>query len=170
MACRLSSSTRRPSTVRVRSPPAASTTSSPTCVIARSPCYFPGGLPVAFAPDVGEGHVLAAEEAEVGDRFILSDAYFSLEEMAQRVADLVGLSKTPPVLPLWVGRLVSGVGEQVSRLTRRPPLIPKGQLHLLQWGARPMATHAKEELGWRMTPFDVGLRRTLEFLDGGGRP
>ncbi len=129
------------------------------------PLLLPGGLPVAFAPDVGEGHVLAAERAEIGDRFILSDAYFSLEEMARRVADIVGLKKTPPVLPLWVGRLVSEVGEQVSRFTRRPPLIPKGQLHLLQWGAKPIATRAKEQLGWRMTPFDVGQRRTMEFLD-----
>ena len=132
------------------------------------PLLLPGGLPVAFAPDVGEGHVLAAEKAEIGGRFILSDAYFSLEEMARRVAEVVGLKKTPTVLPLWIGKLVSEVGEMVSKLTRRPPLIPRGQLHLLQWGAKPMANRARDQLGWRMTTFEEGLRRTMEFLDRAG--
>ncbi|MCP3959187.1 MAG: NAD-dependent epimerase/dehydratase family protein [bacterium] len=129
------------------------------------PLLLPGGLPLAYAPDVGEGHVLAAEKAEIGDRFILSDQYFTLVEMAQRVAAVVGLKKTPTVLPLWVGTLVSEAGEMVSKLTRRPPLIPRGQLHLLQWGAKPQATRARDELGWRMTPFEEGLKRTMEFLD-----
>ena len=74
----------------------------------------------------------------------------------------------PPVLPLWVGKMVSEIGEMVGKLTRRPPLIPRGQLHLLQWGAKPIAKRARGELGWRSTPFDEGLRRTMEFLDRAG--
>ena len=129
------------------------------------PLLLPGGLAVVYAPDVGEGHVLAGEKAEVGARFILSDAYFTLEEMAYGVAEVVGLRKIPPVLPLSVGKLVSEVGERISKLTRKPPLIPRGQLHLLQWGAIPLAERAKAELGWEMTPFAEGVRRTMEFLE-----
>ena len=129
------------------------------------PMLLPGGLPVVFAPDVGEGHVLAAERAETGCRFILSDAYLTLEQMARGVAATAGLQKIPRVLPLWFGKLVSEVGERISRRTGKPPLIPRGQLHLLQWGAQPVARRAKAELGWRMTPFDEGLRLTMASLD-----
>ena len=128
------------------------------------PLLLPGGLAVVYAPDVGEGHVLAGEQAEIGGRFILSDAYLTLEDMARGVAGVVALRKIPPVLPLWVGKLVSEVGERVSELTGKPPLIPRGQLHLLQWGAFPVARRAKDELGWEMTPFAEGVRETMEFL------
>ena len=134
------------------------------------PLLLPGGLPVVYGPDVGEGHVLAAEQAEAGSRFILSDAYLSLADMAHGVAEVVGLKKTPPVLPLWVGKMVSEVGERISKLTHKPPLIPRGQLHLLQWGAIPVAERAKEELGWRMTPFAEGVRETMEFLERDAAP
>ena len=128
------------------------------------PLLLPGGLPIVYAPDVGEGHVLAAEKSEIGGRFILSDAYLTLEDMARGVAGAIDLKKIPPVLPLWVGKCVSEVGEAVSKLTRKPPLIPRGQLHLLQWGAIPVAKRAKEELGWQMTPYAEGVRKTMEFL------
>ncbi len=74
---------------------------------------------------------------------------------------------TPPVLPLWVGKLVSEAGEAVSRLTRKPPLIPRGQLHLLQWDAFPVADKARAELGWQMTPYQEGVPETMEFLQRG---
>lgn len=129
------------------------------------PLLLPGGLPVAYAPDVGEVHVLAAESAEPGSRFIVSDAYLTLEQMARGVGEVVGLAKIPPVLPLWIGKLVSEVGERISKLTHKPPLIPRGQLHLLQWGAIPVAERAKQQLGWKMTPFAEGLRATMAFLE-----
>ena len=128
------------------------------------PLLLPGGLAVVYGPDVGEGHVLAGEKSEIGGRYILSDAYLTLEQMARAVAGAVGLEKIPPVLPLWVGKLVSAAGEAVSRLTRKPPLIPRGQLHLLQWGAFPVAKKAKNELGWQMTPYREGVPKTMEFL------
>jgi len=131
------------------------------------PLLLPGGLPIVYAPDVGEGHVLAAEKGETGGRFILSDAYFTLEDIARHVAEVAGLKTVPRVIPLWGGELVAGVGALVSKFTRRPPLIPKGQLNLLQWGAKPIATRAKEELGWPMTPFTDGVRRTMAFLEHG---
>ena len=40
------------------------------------PALLPGGYPVVFAPDVGEGHVRAAERAAPGARFILSERYY----------------------------------------------------------------------------------------------
>jgi len=130
------------------------------------PMLLPGGLPLVYAPDVGEGHVLAAEalrsgSIEPGRRYILSESYLSLHAVAEQVVRELGLRRTPPVLPLWFGRLVSSVGEAVARRTGRPPLIPSGQLHFLQWRARPSAARARDELGWTATPFAEGLRATL---------
>jgi dihydroflavonol-4-reductase len=128
------------------------------------PMLLPGGMPVVYAPDVARGHVDAAEIAPIGSRFILSDRYFDLAELAGLVVDVAGTGKVPPVLPLALARVVSSVGEKVADWTRKPPLIPSGQLHFLCWRARPSAALAEAELGWTTTPLRAALEATVEFL------
>lgn len=123
------------------------------------PALLPGGMPVVFAPDVGTGHVLA-EGAPVGSRYILVDRYYTMQDLAAAVRDLCG-SKVPRTLPRWLARIVSATGETVAKITRRPPLLPRGQLHFLLWGAHPSSDRAQKELGWHPTPLAAGLAATL---------
>ena len=119
------------------------------------PALLPGGMPLVFAPDVGRGHVLA-ERAAIGARYILAERYHSMQEIAAAVREACG-SKVPRTLPRWLARVVSGTGEALARITRRPPLLPRGQLHFLLWGAHPASDRAQAELGWRPTPLAEGL-------------
>jgi dihydroflavonol-4-reductase len=129
------------------------------------PALLPGGMPVVFAPDVGEGHVLAEEKAGVGNRYILSESYQDLLQLVRVVLEEFDTAqKMPPVLPLPAAKGVSIVGEWVADIINKPPLIPKGQLHFLQWGATPRSDKAKQELGWSPLPFREGIRKTIEFL------
>jgi len=114
-----------------------------------------------FADDVAEGHVLAEAGAAAGARFILSDAYRTLADLVRAVVDARGAGRVPPVLPMWVARVVSAVGEVVAVATQKPPLIPRGQLHFLGLHARPSARRAQAELGWAVAPFEDAPRRTL---------
>ncbi len=125
------------------------------------PMLLPGGMPVVHADDVALGHVLAEERAPAGARYILSDSYLTLAEIARAVAAASVTAKVPPVLPLWAARAVSAAGELISRFTGKAPLIPSGQLHFLCLEARPSAGRARRELGWRPLPFADALRRTL---------
>jgi nucleoside-diphosphate-sugar epimerase len=126
------------------------------------PMLLPGGLPVVYADDVAEGHLRAAEQADVGERFILSEAFHSLADVAETVARHAPRAKVPPVMPLRIARGVSAAGERVARLTKRPPLIPRGALHFLESDARPLATRAQARLGWTAKGFDEGVALTLE--------
>jgi hypothetical protein len=45
----------------------------------------------------------------------------------------------------------------VSRVIRKPPLLPKGQLHFFLWDPRPVSAKAQRELGWAPTPLEEGL-------------
>lgn len=132
--------------------------------LGKVPMLLPGGVPLVYSEDVGEGHVLAEEKASVGDRFILSEDYFQLDALAAHIVAALGIKKVPPVMPLWMGRLVATLGETLSGVTGRPPLIPKGQLHFLQWQAVPSGALAKEKLGWQPQNFETGLRETIAFL------
>lgn len=131
----------------------------------KAPVLLPGGFPMVFAGDVAEGHILAEEKALVGDRFILSDRYLDLTEVASKALKELGLNKkTPPVLPLFIAGIVSTLGEFVADLINKPPLIPKGQLLFMQWRANPDSTRAKEQLGWNPLGFEEGLTKTVSFL------
>ncbi len=130
------------------------------------PMLPPGGFAVVFAPDVGEGHVLAEEKAAIGSRYILSESYYTFRELAQMVLEEAGQAKQlPPSMPLSAARAAAAIGEYLARLTHRPPLIATGALHFLQWQAHPLSAKAQRELGWNPTPLREGLRETLAFLN-----
>lgn len=132
------------------------------------PMLLPGAIPVVHSEDVARGHLLAEQNAAVGERYILSESTHSLTAIAEAVARETG-SKVPPVLPIGVAKLVASVGEYVSRWTGKPPLLPKGQLEFLQYGAGPSGAKAIRELGWQPRSFEEGLRDTLAFLRENGR-
>ncbi|MFN2628569.1 MAG: NAD-dependent epimerase/dehydratase family protein, partial [Gaiellaceae bacterium] len=125
------------------------------------PMLLPGGFPVVYSEDVAEGHLTAAESAPVGGRYILSEAYYTLADMARAVKRHVPEAKVPPVMPMSVARAVSVVGERIARVTKKPPLIPRGGLYFLESDSRPLSGHAQQELRWRPKSFDEGLERTF---------
>ncbi|HEY2775196.1 MAG TPA: NAD-dependent epimerase/dehydratase family protein [Candidatus Binatia bacterium] len=134
------------------------------------PMLLPGAIPMVFSDDVARGHLLAEQHAEIGARYILSESTLSLTEIAAAVrAATGGASRVPPVMPVGVASIVAAVGEFVSGWTGRLPLLPRGQLTFLQYGAVPAADKARRELGWNPRPFSQGLAETLDFLRSSGR-
>ena len=129
------------------------------------PLLLAGGMAVVYSDDVADGHVRAAAQAPVGARYILSESFQTLTDIARAV---LGDGKVPRVLPLALARVVSTAGEQVARVTSRPPMIPRGVLQFLELNARPSAAHARAELGWNPTPFATGLERTLAYFSEQG--
>lgn len=136
----------------------------------KAPGLLPGGFPVVFAPDVGFGHVLAAERAPRGARYILSDRYYKLSELAVEILRSLEVDRKPPrVLPLAVCSMISTIGELIAGLTGKPPLIPKGQLKFLQVDSYPTASRATTELGLAFTPLGDGLAQTIAWLRATGK-
>ncbi|MEV4560444.1 SDR family NAD(P)-dependent oxidoreductase [Kitasatospora sp. NPDC049285] len=127
------------------------------------PALPPGGLPVVYAPDVAEGHLLAAA-APVGSRYILSDQYLTLRRIAELVAAAAPGAKVPPTMPAPVAKALAALGESAARLLRRPPLLASGELHFLLSHPLPDATRARTELGWTTTPPAEAVPRTVQAL------
>ncbi len=127
------------------------------------PGLLPGGMPVVFVHDLSNG-VMLAEDCKPGSRFIFADRYYTLQEIATVVAEQCPSAKIPRTLPNWVAGILSRGGEALAMVRKKPPLIPKGQLHFLRWQAKPQNHKAVTELGWQVTTLSDGVRKTLEFL------
>jgi len=130
----------------------------------RLPAIPPGGTGYAFVEGVAAGHLLAAEAGKDGERYILADGYADFRELAETAKRIAGRGRVPPRMPVPVAKAVANLGAGLSRLTRRPPLLPKGQLEYILWQARPDSSKAQRELGWRTTPLDEGVRKTLNAM------
>lgn len=134
------------------------------------PGLLPGGFPVVFARDVGEAHVIAAEKAKPGARYILSERYYTLVELAREMLAKLGLDRRPPrVFPRWLCSVIASAGAARAAIAGGPPLIPKGQLAFLQVDSYPTSKRATAELGIELTPLAVGLERTVEWLRSTGK-
>ncbi len=131
------------------------------------PMLLPGGMPLVYSDDVAAGHILAAGAAP-GSRYILSDAYRTLSEMAEAVAREVAGAKAPRVMPGAFAHAVSLAGEALARLTGKPPLIPRGGLYFVESHAVPDDSRARAELGWTATSFERGLPLALAHFRAQG--
>jgi nucleoside-diphosphate-sugar epimerase len=130
----------------------------------RLPALPPGGSGLAFSPGVAAGHLLAAEKGNDGERYILADTYADFRELAETVVRVAGRGRVPPRMPVPVARAFAGVGEGISRLISRPPMLARGQLEYFLWQAHPDSSKAQRELGFAPTPLEDGIRRTLEGM------
>jgi dihydroflavonol-4-reductase len=130
----------------------------------RLPAVPPGGTGYAFVDGVAAGHLLAAEKGSDGERYILADGYADFRELAETAKRIAGRGRVPPTMPIPLAKGVAAVGAGISRMIRRPPLLPKGQLEYILWQARPDSSKAQRELGWETTPLDEGVRRTLDSM------
>jgi dihydroflavonol-4-reductase len=122
------------------------------------PLLPPGGLPMVYSTGLATGQLLAAARGVPGERYILCDGQMSFRELAETAVRLAGRGRVPPVMPVPLAKALAAAGEVASRAIRKPPLLPKGQLHFFLWDARPQSGKAQRELGWVPTPLEEGLR------------
>src|SRR3954451_14954702 len=97
----------------------------------RLPATPPGGMTLVLADDVAAGHLAAFDRGTPGERYILADGYSSMRDLIALTVEKAGRGRVPPALPVGLAKAMAGIGEAVSRLIKRPPLLGSGQLTFL---------------------------------------
>lgn len=129
------------------------------------PAVPPGGFGVVFTEGLGRGHLLASERGRPGERYILCDQHVTMMQLAKTIVAVARRGRVPRLtMPVRAAKAIATSGEALARITRRPPLLARGQLDFLLWNATPDSTKAQEELGWVPTTLEAGVRRTIEVL------
>jgi dihydroflavonol-4-reductase len=135
----------------------------------RLPAVPPGGLTLGFVDDVAAGHLAAFERGTPRERYILADGFATMREVVATAVAEAGRGWVPPTLPRRLAQGLASGGEALARVIRRPPLLGRGQLYFLLWGARVDHSKASEQLGIRFTPWEEGIRRTVRWMAEEGR-
>jgi len=133
------------------------------------PAYVDTGLNLVDVVDCAEGHMLAMEKAQPGERYILGGENLTLKQILDRLAAITGLSSPKIRLP-YAAALATGVVDTVvtGKLRRRAPRVT---LDAVRMGRKKMfvtSAKAERELGWNPRPVDDALRRAVEWFRANG--
>lgn len=135
----------------------------------RLPAVPPGGLTLVYADDVAEGQLAAFDRGLPGERYILADGFATNRDLCQAAVEAAGRGRVPPAIPAPVAKALAVVGEGVSRMIRRPPLLARGQLTFLLWEARADSSKAQQELGFKPRPWREGIPQLVQWMIDGDR-
>jgi len=134
----------------------------------RLPLVPSGGMNVVYVDDVVSCHLLALEKGRTGERYICGGENMTYLDYARRIAKLAGAR--PPLGTIPGPVAVTGV--RIARLAGRlagwtPPIsVPSAKLSSVNLFYS--SDRAVRELGYRITPFGDGMRRTLEWMRATG--
>lgn len=99
------------------------------------PAYLETGLNWVHVRDVAEGHILAAEKGEIGERYILGhcEGNWSMKQALNELADLTGLPAPRFRSPYWLAYTAAIFSEGLSKITRKPPKAPIGGVRMARY-------------------------------------
>lgn len=117
-----------------------------------------------FIDDVVEGHVLAMQKGQPGDRYILGGENLSFNELFDLLSDLTGKHSRLYKIPIPVMHLAAKAMEVRANLTGAPPLLtpPWVKKYLYNWELS--SEKAQRELGYTITPIEQGLEKTISWI------
>jgi dihydroflavonol-4-reductase len=129
------------------------------------PAYVDTGLNLVDVIDCAEGHLLAMEKAQPGERYILGGENLTLKQILDKLGAITGLPSPKVKLPYAVA-LATGVVDTlvVGKIMKREPRVT---IDAVRMGRKKMfvtSAKAERELGWNSRPIDESLRRSVEWF------
>ncbi|MCH8987487.1 MAG: NAD-dependent epimerase/dehydratase family protein [Chloroflexi bacterium] len=135
----------------------------------RVPAYLKTGMNLVDVADVVEGHILALEKGNSGERYILGNRNVSLKEIFDILSRLTGLPAPRIRAPYW---LVVGVGYAdrfiEGTLLRREPAIPVEGVLASKVPAYVSCEKAVRELGQPQRPIEDALKQAADWFAAHG--
>lgn len=118
-----------------------------------------------FIDDIVEGHLLAEKKGLSGERYILGGENLTFNQFFNNLSKITKKKRLLINFPVWLMILIAKVMEFNAWVTGVPPLItpPWIRKYLHHWNLS--SEKAIMQLGYRITPFNEGVRKTLTWLN-----
>lgn len=118
----------------------------------------------AYIDDVVEGHFAALEKGRQGEKYILGGENLSYEDFFRHLRKHAGQPIRLVTVPLPVLKAWSFFHQGLCRLTGRESNISPAVVRRLTVNRALSCEKAVKELGYRITPFEEGIKRTFYYL------
>jgi dihydroflavonol-4-reductase len=134
----------------------------------KMPAYVDTGLNVAPVEDVAVGHLLAAENGRVGERYVLGGRNMTLKEILDALAAIAGRSAPRIRLPHAVALMAGYADEMFSRVIGREPQIPVEGVRMSRHKMFVESDKAERVLGYQPTKVEAALQRAVRWYEERG--
>jgi dihydroflavonol-4-reductase len=134
----------------------------------RMPGYVDTGLNLVHVEDVAEGHLAAAENGVVGERYILGGENMGLAEILAAIAQLTGRTAPRLKIPYAVAFPVAVGAELAARVHRREPFVTRDGLRMSKKKMYFSSGKAADALGYRPRPAHAGIADAVRWFRDNG--
>jgi farnesol dehydrogenase len=117
----------------------------------------------SYVDDVADGHCAALERGAAGARYELGGENATQTRVFELVRQLAG-RRLPMRIPFPVADALGAAEELRVKMFGGTPLITRGAVEIFRHDWSLDSSRAVRELGYRMTPLDEGIRRTLASI------
>jgi dihydroflavonol-4-reductase len=137
----------------------------------RLPAYVDTGLNIVAVEDVAQGHLLAEQKSEVGQRYILGGENLSLRKILEILSEICE-RRIPRFRMPWIGALLAAYTNQffVGTIMRREPTIPLDGVRMARYKMFVKSEKARRTLGYNPRPAEQALREAVEYFRHSWRP
>jgi len=118
----------------------------------------------SYIDDVAAGHCQALERGTLGRGYILAGENRSLRDFLLELSALTGKTCPRLVLPYWAAWLLGRLDVLKANVTGVPPQITHEVVKIYKHDWAYSNRRAVQELGYEITPFGEGLKRTVEYF------
>jgi dihydroflavonol-4-reductase len=135
----------------------------------KMPAYLDTGLNFVDVEDVAAGHVLAAQQGRVGEKYILGNRNMTLKEFFEFIAGATG-TKPPKVrLPYLPVLIAAHVDEALSKwVTGRQPRIPLTGVKMSKNYMYFDCAKAVKELHLPQSPIEGAIEKAVRWFKDNG--
>ena len=127
------------------------------------PAFVDTQVSVVDVQDCIEGHLLAAERGESGQRYVLNGATLHSLQALEIVSELSGVHDRVRMIPPPVARAAVAMAEAAYRLRGKTPSVCRARVRTILHGHRYDGSRATRELGLDYTPVADTFARTIEW-------
>ena len=133
------------------------------------PVYIDTGLNLVDVVDCAEGHLLAMEKAQPGERYILGGENLTLKQILDKLGAITGLPSPQVKLPYAVALAAGVVGSVVvGKMLKREPRATIEAVRIARKKMFVTSAKAERDLGWNPRPIDGALQRAVEWFKANG--
>lgn len=117
-----------------------------------------------FVEDIIEGHMLAMKNGKNGENYILGGENLTYLDMFQQIGEIAGIQRKMIPTPIPIMMAGARSMEFMANTFKKEPIIlpPFIRKYTHDWGTD--ISKAQQEIGYTVTPFKEGVKKTLEWL------
>ena len=125
-------------------------------------------VPVVYIDDVVDAHIIAAEKAKPGEKYILVSENIRIIDLYKMIKKITGDPIPPFQIPPFIIKTMAHFSELKAAIKGTSPKIAVDAVNAMQKGASASNKKAISELGIKFLPIKQALEKTIDWYKQNG--